>query len=186
VVTTSDDGTAKIWDAGSGKELKTVVIGTTGVYSSMFSPNGRDIAIGGYVGELTIVRAQTGNKVSTQKAHNRAINTVAFSANGRYLVTASVDNSAKIWQVSNWSVQQNFRGGNAYHAAGFSPDGKYVVTGNDGVAIIWKVQNGNKVATLKHSSGPAAVRTVCFSPNGKYVVTAGEDNTTIIWELNLN
>ena len=72
----------------------------------------------------------------------------------------------------------------------FSPDGKYLATGNNdeyGIADIWKVENGEKFRKMDHGD---RVRAVAFSPDGKYFATAGGDESrdpndgkVIIWNM---
>lgn len=182
IATTCNDGTAKIWDSRSGQELYTLAVSKGGVFSACFSPNSRKLAIGSYVGEVSFWNPSNGKKINGFKAHSRAVQTINYSPNGRYIVTASVDNTAKIWDSGGGTMKKTFKG-NSFYAARFSHDNKFVITGNDGGATIWKVSDGKKVVTLKH---PSAVRTVSFGSKGKYAVTAGEDQTTIIWKLNIN
>lgn len=183
VATGSEDGTVKIWQAANGNEIRTITISSAGVYAVAFSPNGRLLAVGGTDGGLGIWRVANGNKVTTLQGHSRAVYTVAFNHNGQRLVSASVDNTAKVWNISGGGLVKNF-GGRAFYSAAFSPDGKYIITGNDGQATIWKISNGKNVMNLKHSSG-AAVRSACFGPKGKHIAMGGEDNTARIWEIQL-
>ncbi len=185
VVTTSEDGAAKIWDARSGKEMRTIAVTSGGwVYSASFSPNGRIIAIGAHGGLAGTWRVSDGKRAQTFRGHNRAVNSVSFSRNGRYLATASVGNTAKIWEVSSGRLIQTLSG-NYFGSASFSPNGKYVVTGNDGgIARIWEVTSGKQILRIEHAA-MGKVISATFSPNGKYVATAGEDQTAKIWQVTL-
>jgi len=122
--------------------------------------------------------------VKTYTGHNRAISTVEFSRDGKYLVSSSVDNSARIWDVSSAGTIKTLRG-DAFRSADFDPKGDYVVTGNgSGQAKIWEVTSGKELLVIDRASSGLVFSTK-FSPNGKYVATGGEDNTVKIWELAL-
>ena len=183
VVTGSEDGTVKIWQAAGGREVRTIPVAPGGIYSVVFSPNGRRIAVGFTNGGVGIWNVANGSNLRKFSGHRRAVSTVAFNRKGNRLITASVDNTVKLWNVSNGNMLRNIAG-NYFYSAGFSPDGKFIVTGNDGRAIIWKIPGGQNTLVLKHASG-AAVRSVSFSPNGKYVALGGEDNVVRIWEVNI-
>ena len=69
-------------------------------------------------------------------------------------------------------------------AANFSPDGKKVVIANlDNTSIIWDVESGKKLQTLKTHSIPFGTSTAAFSPDGKKIVTANGDHVSVIWDV---
>ena len=107
----------------------------------------------------------------------------AFSPDGKLVVTASDDNTARLWEVASGQVLQELPGhqDGVRHAA-FSPDGKLVVTASDdNTARLWEVATGQVLRELPGHQG--AVRHAAFSPDGKLVVTASDDNTARLWEV---
>lgn len=106
---------------------------------------------------------------------------VAFSPNGKYILTGCWDNTVKLWDINGPQIQ-TFNG----HSAGitsvaFSPDGKYILTGSkDRTAKLWNLK-GQEIATFTgHSS---SVLSVAFSPEGKYVITGSDDKSAKVWNL---
>jgi len=183
VATGSDDGTVKIWQAASGKEIRTFPVAGGGVYSVDFSPNGRTLAVGSTNGTVGLYRVSDGKSVQKLQGHSRAVYTVDYSKSGNRLVTASVDNTVRVWNANNGSRVQNFAG-QPYYSAAYHPNGRDIVTGGDGRAVIWQAREGTRVMNLKHASG-VAVRGVAVSPNGKYIALAGEDGIGRIWEVDI-
>ncbi len=183
VATGSDDGTVKIWQASNGKEIRSIALASPGVYSVAFHPKGRLLAVGSANGELAIWRVNSGERVREFSGHTRAVSSVEFTHTGLRLASASVDNTARIWNSDNGRQIQNF-GGQAFHAVAFSPNGKYIVTGGDGRAVIWAAREGTRVMAVRHVSGDA-VRSVDFHISGRYVALAGEDGTARIFEVEL-
>ena len=108
---------------------------------------------------------------------------MAFSPDGKAVVTASLDNTARIWDALTGRSLHTLEGHQypVWHAA-FSPDGKAVVTAsNDYTARIWDALTGRSLHTLKGHQGN--VFHAVFSPDGKVAVTASWDNTARIWDV---
>ncbi|NWF69328.1 MAG: protein kinase [Chloroflexi bacterium] len=68
------------------------------------------------------------------------------------------------------------------YAAVFSPDGRYILTGDEnGIAHLWDAQGG---ALLREFAGHTElIESVAFSPDGRYIATASEDGSARLWEV---
>jgi WD40 repeat protein len=114
--------------------------------------------------------------------HTNDLATARFSRDGRQVVTASVDGTARVWDVeAEAAVGPVFEGhGSPLHLATFSPDGGWFVTSSkDGTARVWQSEDGGERMVLRGHEG--AVHSVAVSGDGKWIVTAGEDRTARIW-----
>jgi WD40 repeat protein len=117
------------------------------------------------------------------KGHSALVRYAVFSPDGKRVVTASADNTARLWDVDSGKEIASLKG----HARGlssvaFSPDGKRVVTSSwDKTARLWDTDSGKEIAGLKGHEG--LVSSAAFSPDGKRVVTASWDNTARLWDV---
>jgi WD40 repeat protein len=115
------------------------------------------------------------------RGHEDTVWDAAFSPDGKYVVTASDDHTARVWDALTGQAVAVLRGHEDSGSAAFSPDGKYVVM-NDGdhTARVWEALTGQAVAVLRGHED--AVTSAVFSPDGKYIVTASWDKTALVWE----
>ena len=96
MVTASDDGTVKIWNASTGKELLTLTGHTGNVYGVAFSPDGKTIASASGDKTAKVWDTQTGKQYLTLHAPY-GLTSVAFSPDGSQLAVASRDGIARIY-----------------------------------------------------------------------------------------
>jgi WD40 repeat protein len=178
VVTGADDGSVKywtaggtlVWNGGQGSAVAALAVGKSGL-----------IASGGANGAVQLWRAD-GRRAAKLTGHTDAITSLAFSPDGRLLVSGSADRTARIWDVETGKLVHALTG----HAFGvtsvsFSPSGRLVLTSSvDGDARIWSVSSGKTVQRLKFHV--ATVSEAAFSPDGRWVVTAGP-TAAAIWQV---
>ncbi len=185
LATASDDRTARVWDAGSGKELL-VLRGHAGpVVGVAFSPDGKVLATASADKTAKLWDAANGKELLTLHGHAGPVNAVAFSPDGKHVASASDDQTAKLWDVESGKELLTFRGHTGLvRCVIFSPDGRRVATASwDRTAKVWDASNGKELLTVHGHAGD--VYSVAFSPDGKRVATAGFDGTGQIYALEI-
>jgi WD40 repeat protein len=95
-VTASLDGTARIWDLESGRQLATLRGHSGPLLGVAVSPDGALVATGSLDGTAKLWDLATGQEVLTLFGHDGPVNTVAFSPDGRFLATASGDGTVAL------------------------------------------------------------------------------------------
>jgi WD40 repeat protein len=114
--------------------------------------------------------------------HDGPVLGAQFSPDGRYVITASEDGTAQVWEVrAGKSAGPPLRHDGSVLAAAFSPDGRTAVTaGADGTARVWDFLSGRPLLPPLRHDGP--VLGVSFSGDGRLVLTASEDATARLWD----
>jgi WD40 repeat protein/predicted Ser/Thr protein kinase len=182
IVTTSKDGTARVWDAQSGKQISTLKGHTNWVIRAVFSQDGRRLATAAYDGTARIWDASSGRELAILKGHtNVQVHSVAFSSDGRRVVTTSADRTARVWDAVSGKQLSVLPGG--VRLASFSGDGRRILTAAEGnTAIIWDAETSKEIAVIKGHSLP--VDSATFSPDGQRIITASRDRTVRLWDGN--
>jgi hypothetical protein len=117
------------------------------------------------------------------RGHEDGVSSAAFSPDGTPVVTASVDNTARLWDAATGKQIAVLRGHeDNVQSAVFSPDGTRVVTAcADKTARLWDAATGALVAVLRGHEG--GVSSAAFSPNRKRVVTSALDKSARLWSV---
>jgi WD40 repeat protein len=103
----------------------------------------------------------------------------AFSPDGKRIVTAYLNKSARLWDAeSGKPIGEPLAGHtNAVVSAAFSRDGKRIVTASeDNTARLWDAESGKQIGEPL-SGHTDSVGSAAFSPDGKRIVAASWDST---------
>jgi WD40 repeat protein len=188
IVSGGADGTLKVWDAGTGAELLSLEGETKSIGGLAYSPDGKRIVSGsgnngqlaggrdvqpgpGMAGELKVWDADTGVELLSPKGHTHAVKGVAYSPDGKRIVSASWDHTVKMWDARTGTETLTLKGHtNRVSAVAFSPNGKRILTGSwDKTLMVWDADKSARVYPLEGHS--TFVSSVAFSPDGKHIVS---------------
>jgi WD40 repeat protein len=187
ILTAAADWTARLWDATTGQELRRFNHNQYGVMAA-FSPDGRRIAtVCNDNNRNTLERAtaavwdaETGRKSLSLEGHVNGFSAIAWSPNGRFIVTGSIDWTATVWDAyTGRKLLPPLRGhrGQVIHVA-ISPDSRRIFTGGfDNTTRVWDVSTGQELLTLRGQLlvGPG------ISRDGQRI-TAGTEPPVFVFE----
>ena len=125
VLSGSHDGTIKLWDTATAREIRTFSGHSGIVYSVAFSPNGRLALSGSQDGTVKLWNVVTGSEIRTFSGHRGSITSVAFSQDGILALSGSRDRTVKLWDVATGREIRKFsRHRGSVNSIAFSPDGR--------------------------------------------------------------
>jgi small GTP-binding protein len=129
-------------------------------------------------------RMESASCIMVLKGHTYSVWDVAITPDGKRAVSASSDNTLKVWDLDTGKNIATFKGHEdvVYGTAVF-PDGKRVVsTSRDKTLKVWDLDTGKNTATLKgHKDW---VVSVAVTPDGQRVVSGSADQTLKVWDPN--
>jgi WD40 repeat protein/serine/threonine protein kinase/tetratricopeptide (TPR) repeat protein len=201
LASSSWDGTIRIYDLATGRELLKFEEHDGSIGGVAFSPDGQLIvsATGGVLsskpGKILIWNAETGQVVRTLSGHTTPVSNTQFTSDGKRLISTGGSQTAykkgelKVWDVDTGeqlASVESLKAGVVSLAV--SADERFAVTGGyDGQAHMWDLTTGAVVRTFGERTvayfGIIVFSGLAISPDGLYLAGAGSDNSVRIWEL---
>ena len=148
------DKSLKLWDATTGRLLRSFEGHSDEVTSVAFSPG-------------------TGRLIGTFEGHSGGVTSVAFSPDGTRVVSGSRDKTLKLWDVATGRLIGTFEGhSDSIQVVAFSPDGARVLSsGGDKTLKLWDVASRQVIRTFEGDSDYIATVSVAFSADGTRVLS---------------
>ena len=184
-------GTLKVWDLGTGRELRTLTGHTGGVNAVAVTPDGKQAVSGSNDNTLKVWDLGTGRELRTLTGHTGGVNAAAVTPDGKQAVSGSNDNTLKVWDLESGRALRTLKGhSHSVNGVAVTPDGKRAVSASaDSTLKVWDLGTGRALRTLEgHSSGVKVVLShpvsgVAVTPDGKRVISASADKTLKVWDL---
>jgi eukaryotic-like serine/threonine-protein kinase len=178
VAANNGSGIVKVWvREGDSWQERHAIEGHWWSGTEAFSPDGKTLALSGS-GQAKCYDVATGQLRFALEGHNDYARAVNYSADGKVLITASIDKTARVWDAATGRQIACFTHPLGVHGAMLSADGKVAAT-VAGVIRVWDTTPPQEAFVLRHTAGVGGVG---ISSDGKTLATAGADGTKL-WHL---
>ena len=194
------DGIVRLWDPGTGRELREIGQFTTPddpARCIAFAPDGRTLAIGtmGNEGTIILVDLPSGKELRRSEPFWGGTWTMAVSPDGTIVAAGANGGEVILWDLPTLKLRRRIKAHRwGIEAVAFTPDGKSVVTGGDDTAsrILRKSPEEGSVALFEAASGQetgrftvkeAYVVAMAGSPDGNHLAMGLSDGTLRLLDM---
>jgi WD40 repeat protein len=182
VASASTDNTVKLWDAQSGKVLRTLEGHANAVWSVAWDARGERLASGSSDKTVNVWDVQTGTVLRTLEGHTEGVRSVAWDPRGERLASGSFDRTMKVWDAQSGQVLRTLEGHtDAVRSVSWDVRGERLASGSsDKTVKVWDAQSGQVLRTLEGHTN--VVRLVAWDAHGKYLASGSSDKTVKVWD----
>lgn len=177
---TSGQGGAYLWDAETATIRERLKIDWT-PSAMAFSPDGKSLAVASR-GTIFMWETETGNSLPQLVGHRTDVNRLQFTPDGKQLISASSDNTVRIWSLENATEIGSMRTpGSPILDVSLSPDGQMLATVDTfltNCVKVWDISTASFIGVLPKTNWTA--HRCIYTPQGD-LVTTGADREVILW-----
>jgi len=175
-------GSIRIFDSRNGKEINRIDA-YPHIRAMQFDSYGDRLAIASEDKTVGILHIDSKSFIWQRTSHAKAVTSVSFSKDEKYLVTGSDDKTIILWDALNGSPIRSFSDHiDDVRSVALSPDGSFLASGSkDKTVRLWTLNTGEKIITINaHEKG---VNAVAFSPDGLFLASGSDDETIKVWDF---
>lgn len=188
-VTASHDGTAKVWEIESGRQLH-ILEADSPIHAVALTPDGRFAVAGNAGGTVHVWELQTGRELHVLTGHTAAVARVAVTPDGQRAISASDDYTVRVWDLNtghNIHTLEDHHG--HVRAIAVTPDGRRLVSGSHPVGMtglgpsalrVWDLDSGRELHRLNRGD---FVQSIVVTPDGRRAITGAWLDPIRVWDL---
>ena len=191
IISASSDKTIRVWGKNGIEKRK--ILGEIGkgnkgkIFAIALSPNEKYLAVGGFLenfGNIRIYNYKSGKLIKLLKSHTNIVNNLAFSDDEKYLISASSDKTAKIWNMKNFTLFDTIKTHkNSVYASKIIQNRYAVIAGLDGKLDIYDIQNHHSIKSRQLND---RLLYLAINKIKHQIAVCGDNHKINIYDYNLN
>lgn len=184
LATGGDDRKILFWDLMNRQVAIALSLDDTAAHSLILSRDGQTLVTGSYrkikVWQGRIIK--DAQPLYNLTGHSHIVSSLAISADGKFLVSGSWDQTIKIWQLDTGKLIRTLKGHrDKVYAIALSPDEQIIASGSaDQTIKLWHLETGELLGTFAGHSN--TVTALAFTTSGEILVSGSLDKTIKIWQ----
>ena len=197
-ISTSVDGTIRIWNNESGETTQTITSDETIFTTAMFNSDTTLIVAGATDSHIYLFDVESGEEIRRFEGHQDTVMSVAFNSDGTQIASGGLDRTVRLWDTETGEELLLMNHIGVVLDVAISPNGLYAVStsadefftgtnddAEDRTVRIWDLRTGELTNVLEPPTG--YVRTVAISPDNQFILSGtwnGTDGgTLVLWNI---
>ncbi|MTJ53246.1 WD40 repeat domain-containing protein [Anabaena sp. UHCC 0253] len=190
VATGGDDRKILFWNLRDRQVENTLSLDDTAAHSMVLSQDGKILITGSYRKIKVWQTSSTLKKknspdpepIHTLMGHSHIVSSLAISANAKFLVSGSQDQTIRVWNLVTGELLHTLKGHqNSVNAVALSPNEQIIASGSaDKTIKLWHLQSGQLLGTFTGHTN--TVTALSFTASGEMLVSGSLDKTIKIWQ----
>jgi eukaryotic-like serine/threonine-protein kinase len=182
LATAGEDGTVRLWETATGKQVAELRGHTDEVNWVAFAPDGRSLVSASDDGTARVWDVASRRPRAVFTGHNDRVISAVFLPDGRSVVSGGFDRTLQVWDAATGQQLRTLEGDSGQiDALALSPDGRLLATASarDFIAKLWDLAAGKELFALPNQW--AEVFGVTFSADSQWVATAHGDGSVRVF-----
>ena len=178
LATASRDGDARLFDTGTGTQIRVLSAHAGPVHDVVFTADGRNVLTAGEDGVIRVWDASSGLRERELFGHKGPVYSLARAPQANIVASGGKDGTIRLWNPSSDRAEKaiaTWQGDEerAINCVTFSPDGTRVIAARENFdATVWNIADGKLMLRLPHK---AYVVSASVSPDGRSIATASHE-----------
>jgi sugar lactone lactonase YvrE len=183
LISVGNQGTVKLWDPGTGKELRRFGGDWNWTQSAALSPDGKILASAHQDQMIRLRDLATGKTLHQLRGHQAWLSCVAYSPDGKTVASADHMGFLRLWNPATGKEMRHMNAGQGgTQVIAFSPNSQFLASGGwDNQIHLWKVSSGREIRTFPAQDN--SVNSLAFSGDGKSLASGSYQGPLQLWEV---